>query len=251
MFDLTGRVALVTGGGSGLGLAMAGALAIHGATVVLVGRDSAKLAAGLSRIAAEGGAASIAVCDLLAPDAVSRMVADVEERHGCVDILINNAGIQHRQAALDVLAGDWGRMLDTNLTAPFRLAQAVGRSMVARRSGKIINTLSVLSELGRPSVVPYTAAKGGLKMLTKGLAVELGPHNVQVNGIAPGYILTEMNTALSEDTAFTGWLEARTPARRWGRPEDLAGAAVFLASSASDFVTGHVLAVDGGLTASV
>ncbi|MHA6689088.1 glucose 1-dehydrogenase [Devosia sp. A449] len=250
-FDLTGRIALVTGGGSGLGLAMARGLAEHGASVVLVGRDAGKLEHAVELIQRGGGQAGAAVCDLLDPVALDELVRGTEEQHGAIDILINNAGIQHRQAALEVEDADWARVLDTNLTVPFRLARQVGRGMVSRGHGKIINTLSVLSSLGRPSIVPYTAAKGGLKMLTKGLAVELAPSGVQVNGIAPGYILTEMNTALSEDPVFSSWLMGRTPAKRWGQPQDLSGAAVFLASTASDFVTGHVLAVDGGLTASV
>jgi gluconate 5-dehydrogenase len=148
-------------------------------------------------------------------------------------------------------AEGWDRMIATHLSAPFFLAQAVGRGMVQRRRGKIINTLSVMSELGRPSIVPYTAAKGGLKMLTRGLAVELGPHNIQVNGIAPGYFRTEMNETLMADADFDAWVRARTPARRWGEPDELAGAAIFLASSASDYVNGQILFVDGGLTASV
>lgn len=251
MFDLTGRLALVTGGGGGIGLAMARGLAQNGAKVVLVGRNADKLDAAVASIAQTGGSAFAAACDLVDVVALEALVSTTRDQHGDIDILINNAGIQHRQPVLDIADGDWARVLETNLTIPFRLARSVGRSMVARGRGKIINTLSVLSDLGRPSVVPYATAKGGLKMLTKGLAVELAPAGLQVNGIAPGYILTEMNTALSEDREFNSWLMARTPTRRWGQPHDLAGAAVFLASSASDFVTGHVLAVDGGMTASV
>ncbi|SDX32990.1 SDR family NAD(P)-dependent oxidoreductase [Roseicitreum antarcticum] len=251
MFDLTGKIALVTGGGSGLGLAMAKGLAAHGAHVVLVGRNLPRLDAAATSIKDAGGSAEPVVCDLLDVDSPTAMVRDLEERHGRIDILLNNAGIQHRAPFVAFEDADWYRVLDTNLTAPFRMARAVAPAMIARGSGKIINTLSVLSSLGRASVIPYGAAKGGLKTLTRGLAVELGAANVQVNGIAPGYILTEMNTALAANPEFDGWLRARTPAGRWGRPEELAGAAVFLASAGSDFVTGHVLTVDGGLTASV
>lgn len=251
MFDLGGRTALVTGGGSGLGFAMATALCQHGASVVLVGRDVTKLHNAVSELTRHGYAAQAEICDLLDADALEAMLTGIDKRGEVIDILINNAGIQHRQPLTEVQDGDWDRVLATNLTVPFRLARALGRSMIERRSGKIINTLSVLADLGRASVVPYAAAKGGLKMLTRGLATEFGPANVQVNGIAPGYFATEMNAALVADEKFSGWLLARTPMRRWGAPAELGGAAVFLGSAASDFVTGHVLTVDGGLTASV
>lgn len=251
LFDLSGRTALVTGGGSGLGLAMAAALGRHGAHVVLVGRDGGKLERAVAALFAEGCSASAESCDLTDPQALDAMLARVAAREGDIDILLNNAGIQHREPITDISDADWDRVLTTNLTVPFRLARAIGRIMIARKQGKIVNTLSVLSDLGRASVVPYAAAKGGLKMLTRGLATECGPHNVQVNGIAPGYFATEMNIALTEDETFSSWLTGRTPMRRWGQPTELGGAAVFLASSASDFVTGHVLTVDGGLTASV
>ncbi len=250
-FDLSGRVALVTGGGSGLGRAIADGLAGAGARVVIVGRNADKLAAAVSDMTGQGASAASAVCDLTDREAVARLGPEVEAQHGPIDILVNNAGIQRRMPALDFTAGDWDLMLATHLSAPFFLVRSVAPGMLARRRGKIVNTLSLMSELARPSVAPYTAAKGGLKMLTKAFAVEFGPHNVQVNGLAPGYFATELTRPLVEDPEFDGWLRARTPLRRWGRPEDLAGAAVFLASSASDFVTGQVLFVDGGMTASV
>ena len=246
-FDLSGKTALVTGGGSGLGLAMAEGLAAAGARVVIVGRDRAKLDAAAQRI----GAAGVAPCDLLDRAAIAPLVETVEREHGPVEILVNNAGIQHRAPVQDFPAEAWDRMIATHLSAPFFLAQNVARGMIARKRGKIINTLSVTSELGRPTIVPYTAAKGGLRMLTRGLAVELGPHNVQVNGIAPGYFTTEMNRALMDDPTFDAWVKKRTPAGRWGDPSELAGAAVFLASSAADYVTGQVIFVDGGFTASM
>jgi gluconate 5-dehydrogenase len=246
-FDLSGRLALVTGGGSGLGLAMAAGLAGAGAKVVLVGRDAERLARAAGQIQAAGTAA----CDVTERTALPGLVAEVERRHGPIDILVNNAGIQQRAPFPDFPAEGWDRMIATHLSAPFFLAQAVVPGMIARGHGKIINTLSVTSELGRPTIVPYTAAKGGLRMLTRGLAVELGPKNIQVNGIAPGYFATEMNTALMQDPDFDAWVRKRTPAGRWGEPHELAGAAVFLASAASNFVSGQVIFVDGGFTASM
>ena len=250
-FDLSGRLALVTGGGSGLGLAMAEGLAGAGARVVLVGRDAGKLEQARDGIRAAGGAAEIGVCDLLDRAAIASLAERVERGHGPVGILVNNAGIQQRAPVTEFPAEGWDRMIATHLSAPFFLVQAFSRGMIERRQGKIINTLSLTSELGRPTIVPYTAAKGGLKMLTRGLAVELGPHNVQVNGIGPGYFRTEMNTALIQTPDFDGWVKRRTPAGRWGEPDELAGAAVFLASGASDYVTGQVIYVDGGFTASM
>lgn len=251
LFDLTGRTALVTGGGSGLGLAIAQALAGQGATVLLVGRQAGKLEEAAGAIRRDGGKAHALPCDLLDRDATQSMLAAAGRQHGAIDILVNNAGVQHRQPVGHIAPADWQRIVDTNLSAPFFLAQEVGRSMCERESGKIINILSLLAEFGRPTVVPYASAKGGLKMLTKALAVEFGPRNVQVNGIAPGYFKTEMNEALAADPQFSTWLIGRTPMRRWGEPGDIAGAAIFLASRASDFVTGHVLAVDGGVSAAV
>ncbi len=250
-FDLSGRVALVTGGGSGLGRAMAEGLAGAGAKVVLVGRDRERLEAARADIEAQGGAAASAPCDLLDRGAIRPLIEGVETEHGPIDILVNNAGIQHRAPLREFPAEAWDRMIATHLSAPFFLAQAAAKSMIERRRGKIINTLSITSELGRPTIIPYAAAKGGLRMLTRGLAVELGPFNIQVNGIAPGYFRTEMNRALLDNPEFNAWVEKRTPAGRWGDPSELAGAAVFLASDAASYVTGQVIFVDGGFTASM
>lgn len=244
-FRLDGCRALVTGGGSGLGFTMASALADAGASLVLVGRNAERLKDAAIRIKG----AEFLTADVM--DAHSDVIGLCEERWGPVDVLINNAGVQHREPAMDVGPDDWARIIDTNLSAPFRLMRRAAQTMAKRGGGKIINTLSVLADLGRPTVVPYSAAKGGLKTLTRALAVEWGPLNIQVNGIAPGYFATEMNAALTQDRHFCGWLEARTPMRRWGRPEEIGPAAVFLAAPASDFVTGHVIVVDGGLTAAV
>jgi gluconate 5-dehydrogenase len=250
-FDLAGRHVLLTGGGSGLGLAVAEGLAGAGARLSLVGRDESKLRAAADRIGEAGGTAAPFRCDVTDRDALPALVETAERAGGPIDVLFNNAGVQQRAPVLAFPAEGWDRMIATHLSAPFFLSQAVARGMVERRRGKIVNTLSLMSELGRPTIVPYTAAKGGLKMLTRGLATELGPHNIQVNGIAPGYFRTEMNEALMADADFDGWVRNRTPARRWGEPHELVGAAILLASSASDFINGQVLFVDGGLTASV
>jgi gluconate 5-dehydrogenase len=250
-FDLAGRHVLLTGGGSGLGLAVAEGLAGAGARLSLVGRDESKLRAAADRIGEAGGTAAPFRCDVTDRDALPALVETAERAGGPIDVLFNNAGVQQRAPVLAFPAEGWDRMIATHLSAPFFLSQAVARGMVERRRGKIVNTLSLMSELGRPTIVPYTAAKGGLKMLTRGLATELGPHNIQVNGIAPGYFRTEMNEALMADPDFDGWVRNRTPARRWGEPHELVGAAILLASSASDFINGQVLFVDGGLTASV
>lgn len=250
-FDLSRRNALITGGGSGLGLAIAKAVAAAGASVILVGRNSNKLSHACAELCTLGANANWVVCDLLDRGAIAPLIERLERDIGPIDILFNNAGIQHRAPLTEFPAEGWDRIIATHLSAPFFLTQAVVRNMISRSRGKIINTLSVTSELGRAMIVPYTTAKGGLKMLTRGLAVELGAYNIQVNGIAPGYFRTDMNQALMDDPKFDSWVKQRTPARRWGEPDEIGGAAVFLASSASDFVTGQVIFVDGGLTASV
>ena len=248
-FDLSGRLALVTGAGSGLGLAIARGLAAAGARVVLNGRTRAKLDAAATLLCGEGLAVEVAPFDVADSDAVRSGVAAVHASFGPVDILVNNAGIQHRAPIVEFSDADWRRLMATNLDAPFYMARAVIPAMQARRAGKIINIASLASTLARPTTVPYQTSKGGIAMLTRGLAVELAPHDIQVNAIAPGFFRTEMNTALTTNAEFNAWVEKRTPAGRWAEPHELAGAAVFLASPAARFVTGQILYVDGGFTA--
>jgi gluconate 5-dehydrogenase len=247
-FDLSGRVALVTGAYRGLGYAIARGLAAAGARVVLNGRNADTLAEAAQRLHGEGFTVEYARFDVTDADAVRDGVADIAQRVGAIDILVNNAGIQRRHAFVDFPRRDWDDIIATNLTAPYLVSQAVLPAMIERRRGKIIHVASLMSELARPSVVPYTAAKGGIRQLTRGMAVELARHNVQVNAIAPGYFATEMNRALLDDPAFDGWVKQRTPAGRWGQPDEIGGLAVFLASPAADYVTGEMIMIDGGMS---
>ena len=250
-FDLSGRAALVTGSGSGIGLAIARGLARSGARVVINGRDRAKLDAALAEFASAGLEASAVPFDVTDPDAVDGGVAEAERTVGPIDILVNNAGMQHRGPILDFDLAIWNRVLATNLTSAFLVGRAVARGMIARKRGKIVNVCSLMSEVGRKTIAPYTAAKGGLKQLTRAMAIEWAEHNIQVNGLGPGYFATPLNAALVADPEFDGWLRRRTPAGRWGDVEELVGPAVFLASDATSFMTGQVLYVDGGMLASI
>ncbi len=250
-FGLEGRIALVTGGGSGLGLAIARGLATAGARVVLNGRTQGKLDSAAAAMRGDGLAAETAAFDVADSAAVSAGMAEVASRVGTIDILVNNAGIQHRAPIEDFSDADWRRLMATNLDAPFYLARAVIPAMKRKGAGKIINIASLASTLARPTTVPYQTSKGGIAMFTRGLAVELAPHGIQVNAIAPGFFRTEMNTALTNNADFTAWVEKRTPAGRWAEPAELAGTAVFLASAAAGYVTGQILYVDGGFTASM
>ena len=251
MFNLEGRRALVTGSSQGIGYALSQALGQAGATVVLNGRDVGKLEQAAASLRTAGLAVELAAFDVTEPAAVTAGIAALERDHGPVDILVNNAGIQRRGPLEDFAAETWHELMRTNLDSVFYVAQAVARGMIARRQGKIINICSVQSELGRPSIAPYAASKGAVKMLTKGMCAEWARHGLQVNGIGPGYFATPMNQALVDDPAFSDWLCRRTPAGRWGRVEELGGAVVFLASAASSFVNGQILYVDGGMTSVV
>ena len=248
-FDLGGRVALVTGGGSGLGFAIARGLADAGARVAINGRNRAKLDTAAAALADDGVNVRVLPFDVTEESAVAAGVAALERDLGPVDILVNNAAVNQRQALEAFTLDQWRTIQAANVDGPFLVTRAVLPGMKKRRRGKILNICSIASDLGRPNIVAYATSKGALKMLTRALAVELAPFNVQVNGIAPGFFKTEMNAALIANPDISAWVEKRTPAGRWGDPREIAGAAVFLASSAADYVTGHLLYVDGGFSA--
>ena len=250
-FDLSGRTALITGSSAGIGFALARGLAGAGARVILNARNAAKLEAAADQLRGEGLQVLTAAFDVTSGEAVTAAIARIEAEVGAIDILVNNAGMQ-RRAPLDQFAeADWHELMKTNVDSVFLVGQAVARHMIARKRGKIVNICSVQSELGRPGIAPYTASKGAVKMLTKGMAIDWGQHGIQVNGLGPGYFKTELTQALVQNEEFTAWLVGRTPSRRWGDVEDLVGAAVFLSSDASNFVNGHILYVDGGVTATL
>jgi gluconate 5-dehydrogenase len=253
VFDIRGRVALVTGSSRGIGLALAGGLVEAGCSVALHARDEQALeqaAAGLAPAAERaGGRVHHVTFDVTDSAAVEAGVAAVEAELGPLDILVNNAGMQHRAPLLDFPDDAWHRVIETNLTSAFLVARAVARGMVERGRGKIVNVASLQSELARAGTGPYAASKGGLKMLTRAMCAEWAPSGVQVNAIGPGYFATELTSALVADEQFGAWLGQRTPAARWGRPEELIGTVLYLASPAADFVNGQIVYVDGGMSA--
>ena len=250
-FDLTGRNAFVSGSSAGIGYALARGLAGAGARVILNARNARKLEHAAAILRAEGADVLSAAFDVTDSVAVVEGVGRIEAEVGPIDILVNNAGMQRRAPLEQFEEAQWRELMNTNVTSVFLVGQAVARHMIGRRRGKIINICSVQSELGRPNIAPYTASKGAVKMLTKGMAIDWGQYNIQVNGLGPGYFKTELTEALVKDETFSKWLIGRTPSRRWGDVEDLVGAAVFLASGASNFVNGHILYVDGGVTATL
>lgn len=250
-FRLDGRLALVTGSSGGIGLALARGLGQAGAAVVLNGRDRGKLEAAAAALRGEGLTVHTSAFDATDAAAVEAAVAAVESGVGAIDVLVNNAGTTRRAPLTELSRADWDLVMSTNVDGPFFVGQAVARRMAARKRGRIINICSVMSELGRPGTAAYTASKGALKMLTKAMAVDLAPYGINVNGIAPGYFATELTAPLVADEKFSAWVASRAPLGRWGRVEELAPAAVFLASDASSFVTGHLLFIDGGMTATV
>ena len=248
LFDLTGRLALVTGSSRGIGRAIAEGYAAAGARVIINGRDKDAVA---TAVKALGGNAVAAPFDVTDKAAVEAAVDKIEKDIGPIDILVNNAGMTKRMPFTEFPEADWRQIMATNLDSVFFVTQSVARRMIPRSRGKIVNICSVMSELGRPTIAPYTASKGAVKMLTKAMCAEFAKHGITANGISPGYFGTELNQALMADETFSAWVCARTPAGRWGKVEELQGAAIFLASDASSFVNGHILFVDGGMTAVV
>jgi gluconate 5-dehydrogenase len=247
LFDLTGRTALITGSARGIGLALAQGLGDAGAAVIVNGRQQAAVDEAVAKLASRGIQAHGATFDVADESSVSAAFQRFDDQGLQIDILINNAGIQHRSPMLELDLKDWQRVIDTNLTAAFIVGKEAAQRMVARgRGGKIINIGSLTSEAARATVAPYTVAKGGIKMLSRAMAAEWAKFDIQANSIGPGYILTDMNQALIDNPQFDAWVKASNPAQRWGKPEELVGAAVFLASAASNYVNGQIIYVDGG-----
>jgi len=251
LFDLSDRLALVTGSSQGIGLALARGLARQGAKVILNGRDTAKLNAAVDALRAESYEVAVCSFDVTDSEAIAAGVERIGRDFGTLDILVNNAGMQFRTALEDFPPAKWEQLLATNVSSAFYVGQAVARKMIPRGSGKIINIASVQAELARPGIAPYTATKGAIRNLTRGMCTDWAKYGLQINAIAPGYFKTPLNQALVDDTEFSSWLEKRTPAGRWGDVEELIGAAVFLSSNASSFVNGQTIFVDGGITASL
>jgi gluconate 5-dehydrogenase len=251
LFSLEGRLALITGSARGIGFALARGMAAQGAAIVVNARSARSADEAVAALTAAGARAHRSVFDVTDAAAVEAEVDRIEREIGPIDILVNNAGVQFRSPLEEFPEEKFQELLQTNVAGAFHVGKAVARRMIPRGRGKIINIASVQSELARPNIAPYTATKGAVRNLTRGMCTDWARHGLQVNAIAPGYFRTELNKALVEDPAFTAWLEQRTPARRWGEVGELVGAAVFLASDASSFVNGHTLYVDGGITASI
>jgi gluconate 5-dehydrogenase len=247
LFSLKGRTALVTGSSRGLGRAMAEGLAAAGAAIVLNGSDAGRLNAASVEMKAAGFNVREACFDVTNEPAILEAFQQLDESGVAVDILVNNAGIQLRKPMVELSTAEWRSVIEANLTSAFVIGREASKRMIARGYGKIINIGSLTSERARATVAPYTVAKGGIKMLTRAMAAEWAAHGIQANAIGPGYMLTDMNQALVENPTFDAWVKGRTPAKRWGRPDELVGAAVFLASSASDYVSGQIIYVDGGM----
>lgn len=251
LFDLSGKRALITGSSRGIGYTLARGLAGAGAEIVVNGRDASRLEAAAVRLEAAGAVVHRLGFDAADHGAVRTAIDGFEATVGPIDILVNNAGMQYRAPFEDFPADAFETLMRTNVSTVFNTGQAVARHMIARGAGKIVNVCSVQTALARPGIAPYTASKGAVANLTKGMATDLAKHGLQINGLAPGYFETELTAALVADEAFTAWLAGRTPAGRWGQVEELIGACIFLVSPASSFVNGHILYVDGGITASL
>jgi len=251
LFNLSGKRALITGSSRGIGLALAKGLAGAGAEILLNGRNKEALGNAAKDLAEDGAKVTALAFDITDPESISDAVAHAETEIGPIDILINNAGMQHRAPLEEFPDDKFDELMKTNVNAVFYMSKAVAKNMIARKAGKIINICSVMSSLARPTIAPYTASKGAVANLTKGMATDWAKYGLNINGIAPGYFKTELNAALVADPEFSAWLEKRTPMGRWADTNELVGAAVFLASEASSFVNGHVIYVDGGITVSV
>ena len=251
LFDLSGRTALVTGSSRGLGRAIAEGLARAGARLIVNGVDPARVEAAIAEMRAAGFAAEGAAFDVTDEAGIVEAFERFEAAGIEIDILVNNAGIQVRKPLVEFSSAEWRKVIETNLTSAFVVGREAARRMILRKRGKIINIGSLASELARPTVGPYTAAKGGIKNLTRSMAVEWAANGIQANAIGPGYMLTDMNEALVKNPDFSAWLMSRIPSKRWGRPDELVGAAVFLASAASDYVNGQIIYVDGGMLAAM
>ena len=249
LFDLTGRTALITGSSRGLGRAMAEGMAEAGAAIVLNGTNAENLATAAAEMRAKGYTVHEARFDVTDEPAIIAAFGQLDAQGIAVDILVNNAGVQFRRPMVELATADWRRVIDINLTAAFVIGREAAKRMIPRGHGKVINIGSLMSDAARATVAPYTAAKGGIKMLTRSMTVEWAAHNIQANCIGPGYMLTDMNQPLVGDEKFNSWVIGRTPSRRWGKPAELVGTAIFLASSASDYVNGQMIYVDGGMLA--
>ena len=249
LFDLTGKTALITGSSRGLGRAMAEGLAEAGAAIVLNGSDGERLAAAAAEMRAKGYTVHEARFDVTDEPAIIAAFERFDSEGLAIDIVINNAGIQYRKLMVELDTSDWRRVLETNLTSAFVIGREAAKRMIPRKSGKIVNIGSLMSGLGRVTVAPYTAAKGGIKSLTQAMTAEWAEHGIQANAIGPGYMLTDMNQPLIDNPTFNAWVVGRTPSRRWGNPAELVGAAIFLSSAASNYVSGQIIYVDGGMTA--
>jgi gluconate 5-dehydrogenase len=249
LFNLTGKTALITGSSRGLGRAMAEGMAAAGASVIINGTDAARVAEAVAAMTAQGMKATGSVFNVTDEPAIRAAFTQFDAAGTAIDILVNNAGIQFRKPMVELETADWQRVIDTNLTSAFVLGREAAKRMIARGHGKIINIGSLMSGLGRATVAPYTAAKGGIKSLTQAMTAEWAGLGIQANAIGPGYMITDMNQALMDNPAFDSWVKGRTPSKRWGKPEELVGAAIFLASPASDYINGQIIYVDGGMTA--
>jgi gluconate 5-dehydrogenase len=249
LFDLSGRTALVTGSTRGLGRAMAEGLAAAGARIAVNGTDAGRTEAAAAEMRNAGLDAFAAPFDVTSEDAIKAAFERFDTEGIAIDILVNNAGIQFRKPMVELETADWQRVIDTNLTSAFVIGREAAKRMIPRGRGKVINIGSLTSALARATVAPYTVAKGGVKMLTQAMAAEWAADGIQANAIGPGYMLTDMNQALIDNPAFDAWVKGRTPSKRWGKPEELVGAAVFLSSQASDYVNGQIIYVDGGMLA--